>query len=565
MAETTSTVMPDSVGAYLVAQGSIDGTALDRANRLSATTGERVDAVISKLGLVSDDLFARAVSAVFDLPLLNEDAFPDHPILSDQTNTRFLRDRRVLPVAFDNDQLILAMADPGDIEALESMALLAGRPVRVRVSPAGTLDRVLERLYDRPETTIDDPVFDAPSADDLAGDVERLKDLASEAPVVRFVNDLVARAVDQRASDIHLEPTERGLRVRYRVDGELRDDTPAASSLTAPILSRIKILAGLDIAERRRPQDGRIRTHVRAAPLDLRIATFPALHGESVAIRVLAPDPTVGSLDALRLPPHTYEALGRACQQAHGLVLVTGPTGSGKTTTLYAALREINQPNRKIITVEDPVEYQLAGVTQSQVNAAAGLSFAGVLRAMVRQDPDVLLVGEIRDIETARIAMQAALTGHLVLSTLHTNDAASTLTRLTEMGLESYLVAATLRAVAAQRLVRQLCPACRVPRNLPRETCLELGLCDGDTAPLIYAAVGCSACGYTGYKGRIAIMEVLEVTTRLQRLVLAQAGATELYDAALDEGMVPLYSDGLARVVAGETTLEEVFRVTKPL
>jgi general secretion pathway protein E len=402
--------------------------------------------------------------------------------------------------------------------------------------------------------------------DGLELDVERLKDLASEAPVIRLVNQTIARAVEQRASDIHIEPFEASLRLRYRIDGVLRDVEAPPNRFRAAIVSRVKIMAKLNIAERRLPQDGRIKLAIRGTPIDLRISTIPTMHGEGVVMRVL--DRTGVQLDfaTLGLGGAGLDTYLSILERTHGIVLVTGPTGSGKTTTLYTSLVRLNSPDKKILTVEDPIEYQLDGINQIQVKPGIGLSFANVLRSILRQDPDIVMIGEIRDVETAEIAIQAALTGHLVLSTLHTNDAAGTITRLLDMGVEDYLMTSTLNGVTAQRLVRMLCPHCRTRAPAMPELVAQLGLeryAAAGSEIQLYHPQGCEHCNDTGYFGRSSLTEVLVVTDEIRRLILKRAEAMELHRAAVQEGMRTMYDDGMAKALDGVTTVEEVLRVTR--
>jgi general secretion pathway protein E len=396
-------------------------------------------------------------------------------------------------------------------------------------------------------------------------DIEHLKDLASEAPVIRLVNLMITRAVEGRASDIHTEPFENRLKIRYRIDGVLVEVESPPSRLSAAIISRIKIMAKLNIAERRLPQDGRIQLRVQGKEIDLRVSTTPTMHGESVVMRILDKANVVLDFGALGFSPDMLERFTKVLNMPHGIILVTGPTGSGKTTTLYTALQKINTPERKILTVEDPVEYQLEGVNQIQVKPQIDLTFANALRSIVRQDPDVIMIGEMRDLETAKIAVQSALTGHLVLSTVHTNDAAGGITRLLDMGVDDYLLTSTVNGILAQRLVRVLCPKCREPyRALPemvRE--LQLNRCTDARDIQLYKPVGCDHCGGIGYKGRAAIMEFMVVTDRIRAQILKHSDAGDIEVSAREEGMYTMYEDGLRKVLNGMTTLEEVLRVTQ--
>jgi general secretion pathway protein E len=422
------------------------------------------------------------------------------------------------------------------------------------------VEAALDRLYGAPNV----PHEEDPGADDNDADVERLKDLASDAPVVRAVNSLIARASEAQASDIHIEPTESAIKVRFRIDGALRDEETLPAHLKSALVSRIKVMSGLNIAERRLPQDGRLRLAVRGQEIDFRVATSPTIHGEAVVLRILDRSNLALEFEKLGFDEELLVRYRRVLAQPHGILLVTGPTGSGKTTTLYASLATLNTAERKILTIEDPIEYRLAGINQTQVKPQIGLDFAAALRSFLRQDPDVMMVGEIRDLETAQVAIQSALTGHMILSTLHTNTAAGSVTRLLDMGVEPFLITSTLNAVLAQRLVRRLCPQCRTTTVLAREAIESLGL---DAAAMggmqFYKPHGCSACGNTGFRGRIALFELLEMDDEISRLILVRAEAREVHRAAVAAGMRTMLADGIAKAQAGLTTVEEILRVTR--
>ena len=454
------------LGVYLVDSGAVDRRTLDRARRVAAETGARLDQVLTQLGLVSDRGLAEALAQLIAAPVVAAADYPDAPLFHDRLKPKFLRRARAMPIAASDDRATLAMADPLDVFTRNAIAAALGRPVAVAVAVPIELEAALDRLYAElgessdAEEMLADMVADAEPAEE---DAERLKDLASEAPVIRLVNQLIARAVETHASDVHLAPFPDRLRIRYRYDGVLHEVEPPPARLQAAVISRIKIMARLDIAERRLPQDGRIKLTVRGHEIDFRVSTIPSLHGEKVVLRIL--DRTAVEFDyaKLGLPADIRQGIERALDLPNGMVLVTGPTGSGKTTTLYTGLLKLNTVARNVVTVEDPIEYQLTGINQIQVKPQIGLNFASLLRSILRQDPDVIMIGEIRDLETVQIAVQAALTGHLVLSTIHTNSAAATMTRLRDMGLEDYLMTATLKAVLAQRLVRRLCTVCKTP------------------------------------------------------------------------------------------------------
>ncbi len=547
-----------------------DAATIARAERAAAASGETLVRVLLKLGLISERELAEALAAAYDLELLRADAFPDEPLFEDSLSPRFLADEGALPIREEDGHVVVACVDPADPVLRQALTLALGRPVRPAVALHSEIEAALARLYGPGggnEETVEESLAEGAAAfgeEVLATDIERLRDLASEAPVIRTVNRLIAEAAELRASDIHLEPREYGLAVRYRIDGVLQEQPPPPARLAAAIVSRIKIMARLDIAERRLPQDGRIKMVIKGTGLDLRVSTLPSIHGEGVVLRLLDREQVALDFAALGITGETRARFLRVLDRPNGIFLVTGPTGSGKTTTLYAALERLNDRSRKIITVEDPVEYQIEGISQTAVRPEVGLTFATALRAILRHDPDIILLGEIRDVETAEIAAQAALTGHLVLSTLHTNDAPSSLTRLLDMGLADYLVSATLNGAAAQRLVRRLCPACSQPGTIEPELLSRLGVDDPEAwlaEADVRRAVGCAQCHQTGYRGRTAILEILEITDAIRRLLVEHADTRIIREQARRDGMRPLLLDGLDKVRAGATTLEEILRV----
>ncbi|HWA80382.1 MAG TPA: GspE/PulE family protein [Acetobacteraceae bacterium] len=555
----------DALAAILLARGLCDERAIERARRVAAETDGRLDHVLKQLGLVTERDLASSYAALLDVPLASAERYPADPLLPERLEARFLRAARALPIALEGAVLVLAMADPLDDFTARAVAAASGCEVAIEVAVPIELEAAIERLYPEagPENSPDIGADDAAAAAPLEEDADRLRDLASEAPVIRLVNQLIARAVETRASDIHIEPFEDRLRIRYRHDGMLSEIESPPARLAPAIVSRIKIMARLDIAERRLPQDGRIKLAVRGQDVDFRVSSVPALHGETVVLRVLDRGAVAFDYARLGLPERVVKRLEATFALPNGIVLVTGPTGSGKTTTLYTGLLGLNAVTRKIITIEDPIEFQLPGINQIQVKPQIGLDFAHLLRAILRQDPDVIMVGEIRDLETAEIAVQAALTGHLVLSTLHTNSAAATVTRLRDMGLEDYLVAAVLRGVLAQRLVRRLCPECRRGAPAPAELSARLGLersGTGASPPMLWHATGCPSCRGTGYRGRLAVAEFLVPDAAIAERIFARAGEAEIERAAIAGGMVPMFEAGLDAVLAGETTLEELAR-----
>ena len=555
----------EALGRLLIERGRLDPAGLGRAERVREASHAPLHLLLPKLGLVSEREVAETLAQLLDLPLAGEADYPDLPPAGDRISVNFLKEARILPLADTGDGLTVAMADPLDRYTVSAMQLFAGKPVLPWVGVPADIEAALERLFGRSGTT-GEVIQPGGEQAELGAedDVQRLRDLASEAPVVRIVNRLISRAVESRASDIHIEPLEHNLRVRYRIDGVLREVETPPLQLRAAIISRIKIMARLNIAERRLPQDGRIKLAVRGKDIDLRVATMPTMHGEAVVLRILDRGSVALDFTSLGFEDAGLAAYREALARPNGIILVTGPTGSGKTTTLYASLIELNTPDRKVLAVEDPIEYQLDGVNQVQIKPQIGLSFAHVLRSMLRHDPDVIMVGEIRDLETAQIAIQAALTGHLVLSTVHTNNAASTLTRLLDMGVEDYLMTSTLNAIVAQRLVRRLCQDCCKPYTPLPELLAQLGLAGRDGVTF-WRPGGCSKCNDTGYFGRISINEVLVMSDQVRRQILHHAEATELQRAALATGMRPMFHDGVGKAAAGITTIEEVLRVTREI
>ena len=499
------------------------------------------------------------------LPLLAAKDCPDAPPPGVALSLRFLKQLAVCPVGEGEDYVELLVADPQDPYAAEAVALATGRAVRVKVGLRAEIADLIERYYGSGRSAMGAIVENL--GDDSAGDeadVEQLRDLASEAPVIRLVNLIIQRAVELRASDIHIEPFENRLKVRYRVDGVLEESESPPANLTAAVISRIKIMAKLNIAERRLPQDGRIMVRVQGKELDLRVSTVPTAHGESVVMRLLDRESVVLDFKALGFTDEFLGQFMKVLEQPHGILLVTGPTGSGKTTTLYAALSRLNTPDVKIITVEDPVEYQIEGINQIQAKPQIGLDFAHALRSIVRQDPDIIMIGEMRDLETSRIAIQSALTGHLVLSTLHTNNAAGGITRMMDMGVEDYLLTSTVNGILAQRLVRRLEPTHAERYEALPEVIEEFGLRRFQPeGPIHLWRPKPSALTPTGYLGRTTIMEFLVMDDSLRRLVMQHAGMGELEDAARERGMRTMYEDGLVKAMQGLTTIEEVLRVTQ--
>ena len=568
--DDSGTQAPDRkrLGELLIERGKLDAVGLDRALRLQQDSGEKLGALLVTLGLCAQRDVAEALALQLGLPLVEPNGYPEFPILEERISARFLRESRALPMHEDERELTLAMADPTDDYTIGAFRMVTGREVRPLVAIPTELDAALERLYGAGKSALGQIVGDVEQrVDELAfdADVQQLKDLASEAPVIRLVSLIITNALEMRASDIHIEPFENRLVVRYRIDGVLHEVESPPRRFSAAVISRIKIMANLDIAERRLPQDGRIRLRIQGKEIDLRVSTVPTMHGESVVMRILDKGGVALDFKRLGFEDETLRIFLNVLLQPHGILLVTGPTGSGKTTTLYTALEKLNQPDVKILTVEDPVEYQMPGINQIQVKPQIDLTFANALRSIVRQDPDVIMIGEIRDLETAQIAVQSALTGHLVLSTVHTNDAASTVNRLLDMGVEDYLLTSTVIGILAQRLVRTLCTQCKEPYTALPEVVEELGLKRfAPAGPItLYHAKGCSQCAQTGYSGRISILEMLPVTDPLRSLVMKHANSNELRNEAIRGGMRTMYEDGLRKAIRGVTTFEEVLRVTR--
>ena len=544
--------MTGAVESLVRKHGLLTSEAAARAVTVQAETGERFESVITRLGLVSEQALAGAFAKDSGLHLLAVSDLPAVALPDAQPSAAFLREQRALPLAMEEGRLVLALANPFDDFAAQALGFVFRAPVTRAVALASDIEAAIDRLYGVAETG----AAAAGGADE--DDLERLRDLVSDAPVIRAVNRLISDAVDARASDIHVEPAEDRVVIRFRVDGELIEQPALPVAMRSALVSRIKVMAELNIAERRLPQDGRMRVAVRGHEIDLRVATAPSIQGESVVMRILDRANLALDFATLGFDEGLAEGLRAALHRPYGIVLVTGPTGSGKTTTLYAALSELNSGKRKILTVEDPIEYRLPGIVQTQVNSGIGLTFSTALRSFLRQDPDVMMVGEIRDLETAQIAVQAALTGHTILSTLHTNTAAGAVTRLLDMDVEPFLLTSTLSAVLAQRLVRRLCVQCREPYQPSATQLASLGLTH---APTFHRAKGCPSCSGSGYRGRIALIELLVIDEAISAMILARADTREIVRAAAGGALSSMMDDGIKKLGAGLTTIEEVLRV----
>jgi len=558
------------LGSILLATGKVSADDLDRALELQKSNQERLGKLLVDLGMLTERDLLEAMSNQLHIPKVESSEFPELPPEVKALSPRFMRAGKFFPFDQRDSELCIAVADPLDHETLESIRLVTNQNLIVFLATENDIRNAIEKFYGAGTSSLGRLVESFGQSEGEEGapvgeDAEHLRDLALEAPVIRLVNLLISRAVESRASDIHIEPMERELRVRFRIDGVLYPVEAPPRQMAAAVISRVKLMAKLNIAERRLPQDGSIRLKVIGKDIDLRVSTLPTMYGESVVMRILARnDKRLTDLERLGFSPEMLERMRKITSRPHGIFLVTGPTGSGKSTTLYGALGKINQTDKKIVTLEDPIEYENPGVNQVQVNPQIGLTFAAGLRHIVRQDPDVIMVGEIRDIETAEIAIRAALTGHLVFSTLHTNDAPSAITRLIDMGVPAYLLSSSLIAVLAQRLVRVLCPNCKQRTELPAAA---LAMNESDSffpqQRMAYRAVGCAECRQIGFRDRVGIFELMELNEELQRQIVRTSESNVLREVARRHGMRTLREDGLEKVFTGVTTLEEVLRVTQ--
>lgn len=550
--------MSNRIGEQLVRSGLVSNADVTKALQIQSNLGGRIGAILTRIGALSEDQFVGSLSNQLQMPILHSGKLPDPKRVIECIESCGLSLDWCLRhnVFFWNESGVIAVLS-GDTFAAGLL------PVLLQFFPGATLNIYLATTdtVDKLKNTVESEYQIEHYSHDMGG--KELAELAQEAPIVELVNNIFSQAVDAQSSDIHIEPLQDSFVVRFRVDGVLRKQVTQPIDRFAAVSSRIKLISGIDIAERRLPQDGRTSIKVSGQEMDVRVSTVPEVNGESIVMRLLPKDRKELNLSALGMEPDHLDLITEWAAEANGIVLVTGPTGSGKSTTLYSMLEEANTGEKKIITVEDPVEYKVKGVTQIQAHAEIGYTFSKALRAILRQDPDVVMIGEIRDVETAEIAVQSALTGHLVLSTLHTNDSISAFSRLVDMGIEPFLVSAPMRGVQAQRLIRKLCQQCKQPLDI--STLSELTVsqfnCLGVTTNTLYKAVGCDSCNHTGYKGRLGIYELLAVTPEIQKLVAKQAGESEIYEQASQQGFRTLYDDGLIKVSRGITTLEEVMRV----
>ncbi len=542
----------------LVELGFTSRARADSAIEEGHRSGHAPERVLRESDAVTADQLTRAVAERLGTDFVDLSIYKPDLTASNLVGLETAKRYEAVPVGFDESgRLLIAMANPANVIALDDLRLATGHEVRALAATADDVASVIARMSRLDEavaSAVEDQEEDEPT-------VVEIRESADDAPAIRLVNSIIAQAIGDGASDVHLEPQGNDMRVRFRIDGVLSERTTIPRRMVAGVISRVKIMSNLDIAERRVPQDGRVGLRIEKRPVDVRIVTMPSVHGEGIVMRLLTKDHGLLGLDNLGMRPVPFERFDRSIHRPYGAILVTGPTGSGKTTTLYAALNTVNDVGRNIITIEDPVEYQLAGITQLQVHPRAGLTFATGLRSMLRADPDVIMVGEIRDSDTARIAIEAALTGHLVLSTLHTNDAASAVTRLTEMGVEPFLTASALDCVVAQRLARALCLHCKRPRVLSADYLEKVGYAVGVDLE-VYEAHGCSRCAHSGYKGRLGLYEVMNLSEEIRRMCIERTSSSEIRDKAVEQGMRVLRNDGLEKVRLGLTSLEEVSRVS---
>ncbi|MBW1678593.1 MAG: type II secretion system ATPase GspE [Deltaproteobacteria bacterium] len=552
------------LGQILVEQKKLAPEELERVLLAQKETKFRIGHQIINMGFVSEEDVLKALSLQLNVPYVHSREYPAEPVIIDGIPLKFMKQNRFVLIALSDGELTIAMHDPLDVYTVESLRMATGLKIKVGVGKEEDILKSIEDLYGSGSSSMDRIIEDIDkNGDEILPenqeDIEHLRDMASEAPVIKLVNLIISRAVEYGASDIHFEPFENEFKIRYRIDGILHDVESPPQRLQPAIISRIKIMAKLNIAERRLPQDGRIKLRVMGKGIDFRVSTIPIMLGESVVMRILDRSSVVLDLEKLGFPSETLKEFEELIVKPYGMILVTGPTGSGKTTTLYAALEKINSPEKKIITVEDPVEYQLKGVNQIQVKPQIGLTFSSGLRSIVRQDPDVILVGEIRDYETAEIGIQSALTGHLVFSTLHTNDAAGAVSRLLEMGAEDYLISSCLIGLMAQRLVRVLCPHCRASYRPEPNMLEEMGINPTEGLKVgIYEAKGCEKCANTGYRGRTGIYELLSVTDDIKNFILKKSDAGSIKRQAIENGMRTLRQDGWEKVKKGITSVVEV-------
>ena len=547
---------------YLLANGLVTSSDLDQSLKESRATGRTLGQVLVDRGIVPEATLVKFVAAQLGMTFFElADLTIDGSALA-LVPGPMCRRYSLIPVGFVGDKLSVAMADPSNVVALDDLRSTTGRDVVAGVSTRTDIVAAINRHY-RSEGELDDISLAIDAEEESFEDLSTMKQVSEDAPIVKYVNLLITQAINDRASDIHLEPTEHDLRVRFRIDGVLHEVMHSPKSIQHGVISRLKIMCDMNIAERRIPQDGRLSVNIPGGKVDLRVATLPTVWGEKVVMRILDNSTAMLTLEQLGFSAYNYERFSRSFTKPYGMLLVVGPTGSGKSTTLYATLNILNRPEVNIITVEDPVEYRLPGINQVQTHVKAGLTFAAALRSILRSDPDIVLIGEVRDYETAQIAVESALTGHLVLTTLHTNDAPSAVTRLVEMGVEPFLVGSAVDCVLAQRLARRLCTKCKEPYTPVPDVLIAARFpwTEGEPLPTLYQAVGCPQCSRTGYRGRLALHEIMPLTPKIERLAAERASANEVEQVAREQGIISLRDDGMAKVLSGLTSLEEVLRV----
>jgi type IV pilus assembly protein PilB len=551
------------LGQLLVQRGLLTEAALALALEEQARTGQTLGRLLIDAALVKETDLVATLASQLGLSFVDLSDYPVDKLavalISDSLSRRYL----ALPIGWDGDRLLVAMADPSNVFAIDDIRHITGRDVQAVVATRGSIQAAIDK-YHRLDSDAENISAQAASAMEAEEDLSNIREVVEDAPIVKLVNVVITQAVADRASDIHIEPTEHDVRIRYRIDGVLHEEMRAPKNIQAGIISRLKIMADINIAERRIPQDGRVTAIVAGRSIDLRVATLPTVHGEKIVMRILDKSNALLQLTDLGFLPENMRRYEQSYRRPYGTILVTGPTGSGKSTTLYATLNIVNDESKNVITVEDPVEYRVPNINQVQVNVKAGLTFATALRSILRSDPDIVLVGEIRDRETANIAVQAALTGHLVLSTLHTNDAASTPMRLIEMGVEPFLVGSALDCIVAQRLARRLCDKCKERFQPTRAELATVGWdieAEGGEIPTIFRPIGCTKCSRTGYFGRFAIHEVMPVSEEIERLIVERGQSEDLKKLAVAEGMLTLRQSGLRTVRSGNTSMEEILRV----
>jgi general secretion pathway protein E len=556
----------DPIEKILLDREKITEKTLEEIKQNDFQKGKYLGKVLVDHGYINSQVILEILSEELGFPYLQASdlAKSDLPVPGLAISEAFLREKLILPLKSDSHSLSLAAFDPFDLETFENLKVSMGKEIKINLSSQEDILEAIERYYGKGDSAMDRMVSKIQEEEEIETaleNTEHIRDMASEAPVIKLVNHIINKAINTSASDIHLEPFADDLILRYRIDGMLYEHEAPPKRLNSAIVTRIKIMAHLDIAERRLPQDGRIRIKSQGKDIDIRVSTLPTLFGESVVMRILDRGNIVVNLDHLGFPEKELKLFQNLIHKPYGQILVTGPTGSGKTTTLYGSLEKINTPEKKIVTIEDPVEYQLRGVNQVHIRPQIGLTFATGLRSIVRQDPDVIMIGEIRDSETADVSIQSALTGHLVFSTVHTNDAAGAITRLQEMEIESFLISSALLGVLAQRLVRVICTQCKESCSIDPEALLEMGI-DDPAPPNAYRGKGCDHCNETGYRGRTGIYELLVIDDEIRKLILAHASTQEIRECAMQSGMKTLRQDGWRKIAEGVTTVEEIIRVT---